>query len=234
MSQSTYDDGRATSDVAPLQLFENRTITQIKEISLSEGNISESPTGSLIATHRLINDPIDSQQTEPRRNRRVSKLPAKLNDYIIDNKLRHGLEKHVHYAKLIFVNYYFATTLNKSVEPSTYYEDALNSKWIEAMNDEIAALYRNNTWIVTDLSKGRKDDFVEDVHMTMPMGVDDNNCNEVFTRKSISGFVVMIGRCLVSWKSKKHPTISKSLTEDEYKCLVASTCEIASNPVFHE
>ncbi|GKF58320.1 ribonuclease H-like domain-containing protein, partial [Tanacetum coccineum] len=54
------------------------------------------------------------------------------------------------------------------------------------------------------------------------------------TRKSISGFVVMIRRCLVSWKSKKHPTISKSSTEDEYKCLAASTCEIASNPVFHE
>ncbi|GJS15285.1 hypothetical protein Tco_0409757 [Tanacetum coccineum] len=145
------------SDVAPLQLFENRTITQIEEISLSEGNISKSPTGSSsIATHRLINDPIDSLQTEPRRTRRVSKLPAKLNHYVIDNKLRYGLEKHVHYAKFIFMNYYFATTLNKSVEPSTYYEDALNSKWIKAINDEIVALYRNNTWTVTDLPKGRK------------------------------------------------------------------------------
>ncbi|GJZ53678.1 hypothetical protein Tco_0608563, partial [Tanacetum coccineum] len=39
---------------------------------------------------------------------------------------------------------------------------------------------------------------------------------------------------LVSWKSKKHPIVSMSSREDEYRCLAASTCEIASNPVFHE
>ncbi|GJY22792.1 reverse transcriptase domain-containing protein, partial [Tanacetum coccineum] len=46
------------------------------------------------------------------------------------------------------------------------------------------------------------------------------------TRKSVSGFVVVIGNCPVSWKSKMQPTISRSLTEVEYRCLAASTCEV--------
>ncbi|GKE59113.1 ribonuclease H-like domain-containing protein, partial [Tanacetum coccineum] len=136
-------------------------------ISLSEGNVSESPTGSSSTpTHRLINDPIDSLQTKPRMTSRVFKLRARLNDYVIDTKLRYGLEKHVNYAKLKPTGLaHLATKGNleevflersQSVEPSTYYEAALNPKWIEAMNDEIVALYRNNTWIVTDLPKDRK------------------------------------------------------------------------------
>nr|GEV78930.1 ribonuclease H-like domain-containing protein [Tanacetum cinerariifolium] len=90
------------------------------------------------------------------RSSRVSKLPAKLNDYVVDSKLKYGLEKHVSYAKLNTVNYCFTTTFNKSVEPTSYYEAAKDLKWIEAMNEEIDALYRNYTWTIVDLSKGRK------------------------------------------------------------------------------
>nr|GEV20214.1 ribonuclease H-like domain-containing protein [Tanacetum cinerariifolium] len=57
-----------------------------------------------------------------RRFTRVSKLAAKFNGYVIDSNLRHGFEKHVSYAKLNSLNYYFATTLHKSFEPATYHE----------------------------------------------------------------------------------------------------------------
>ncbi|GKA96171.1 retrotransposon protein, putative, ty1-copia subclass [Tanacetum coccineum] len=145
------------TDAIPSLLYENRTATQVEEISISEGNVYESPIGSSsIPTHRLISNHIDSLQTESRRTSSVSKLPAKLNNYVIDSKLRCGLEKHVYYVKLNYVNYCFATTLKKSIEPTTYYEYALNRTWIEAMNDEIVALYKNNTWTITDLPKGRK------------------------------------------------------------------------------
>ncbi|GKA58572.1 ribonuclease H-like domain-containing protein [Tanacetum coccineum] len=66
------------------------------------------------------------------------------------------IEKHVNYSKLNSVNYCFATTLNKSVEPSTYYDVVKDAGWVEAMNNEIEALIRKNTWTITDLPIGRK------------------------------------------------------------------------------
>nr|GEV40426.1 ribonuclease H-like domain-containing protein [Tanacetum cinerariifolium] len=76
---------------------------------------------------------------------RPSKLPAKLNDYVVDSKLKYGIEKHNNYAKLNYINYYFTTTLNKSVELVTYYEAIKDNSWIEAKNNEIEALNRNTT-----------------------------------------------------------------------------------------
>ncbi|GJR45382.1 putative reverse transcriptase domain-containing protein [Tanacetum coccineum] len=142
LTQSPYDEGRATSVV--------------EDMSLSEGSLSENNSGSLsVQTHNLTTNPIDSVQLEPRRSSRVTKLPAKLNDYVVDSKLKYGLEKHVSYAKLNTVNYFFATTLNKSIKPTSYYEAATDPKSIEAMNEEIDALYRNCTWTIVDLPKGR-------------------------------------------------------------------------------
>ncbi|GKB62144.1 ribonuclease H-like domain-containing protein [Tanacetum coccineum] len=108
----------------------------------------------IMITHSYLR--IDKVQSEPRRSSRIPKLPAKLNDYVVDSKVKYGLEKHVSYTKLNSVNFCFDTTLNKSVEPSNYYEVASDPKWIEAMNEEIDALYRNFTWTIVDLPKERK------------------------------------------------------------------------------
>ncbi|GJS63107.1 ribonuclease H-like domain-containing protein [Tanacetum coccineum] len=46
------------------------------------------------------------------------------------------------------------------------------------------------------------------------------------TRKSVSGFCIYFCNNLVSWKSKKQATISRSYAESEYRCLTSTTCEI--------
>ncbi|CAM8973005.1 unnamed protein product [Rhodiola kirilowii] len=84
------------------------------------------------------------------------------------------------------------------------------------------------------------------------------------TRRSVSGFCVCLGSAIVSWKTKKQHTISRSSAESEYRSMAHVTCEliwissllkdlhvnhttpiplfcdskaavhIAKNPVFHE
>ncbi|GJX81437.1 hypothetical protein Tco_0330918, partial [Tanacetum coccineum] len=84
------------------------------------------------------------------------------------------------------------------------------------------------------------------------------------SRKSVSGLCVYFCGNLVSWKSKKQATISRSSTKAEYRCMASTACkiirithllndlglegllpvplycdstsaiQIAANPVFHE
>ena len=99
---------------------------------------------------------ISQEQPELRRSSRPTKLPARFNDFVVSSSAKYGIEKYVCYSRLSSVNYCFSTTLNKAVIPTSYEEASKNPNWIQAINNEVTALKRNDTWTECDLPPGRK------------------------------------------------------------------------------
>ncbi|GKC75984.1 ribonuclease H-like domain-containing protein [Tanacetum coccineum] len=71
-------------------------------------------------------------------------------------RVKYGIEKYVGYSKLNSKNYCFITQLNKNFEPKSFFEASKFSHWIDSMNQEMNALFRNGTWEIVDLPIGRK------------------------------------------------------------------------------
>nr|GEX93053.1 ribonuclease H-like domain-containing protein [Tanacetum cinerariifolium] len=108
----------------------DKSATPVDETNSSEGNVGIN-LEVLVFQNILKNK---NEEVDLRRSSRTSKLPAKLNDYVLNN----------------------TASLNKSCEPSSFKEASKDVNWINDMNNEMRALYENNTWELVDLPYGRK------------------------------------------------------------------------------
>nr|GFA09804.1 ribonuclease H-like domain-containing protein [Tanacetum cinerariifolium] len=119
-------------------------VTTLEDNISSEGNLDQNPSVSTQGTQNL------------RRTSRQSVFSRNYNDFVMDSKVEYGLEKYVRYSKLNSKNYFFVTQLNKNCKPKTFFKASKFSHWTDAMNSEMDALLRNNTWDIIDLPNDRK------------------------------------------------------------------------------
>ncbi|GJR03270.1 putative RNA-directed DNA polymerase [Tanacetum coccineum] len=129
---------------------------EIVHEDLDTSNDEPSKIDAFVASESIPESVPTTSSPHVRRSERTSVFPRKYNDFVIDSKVKYGLENYVSYVNLSVENKCFTTELNKSLEPRSFFEASKDQHWIEAMNNEMDALYRNDTWEIVELPFGRK------------------------------------------------------------------------------
>nr|GEV96804.1 TMV resistance protein N-like [Tanacetum cinerariifolium] len=206
------------------------TASSMDDHPISEGNV---PCVQNVPTYDSSNRTNDDNHVcvNTRRSSRVSKLPDKLNDFVLDNKVKYGLIRKAIRSKWVYkikyktdgkVERYKARVVAKGFgqKEGVDYEEIISPVvkmstvrcFINMAIQKSCNIFQmdvNNAFLYGDLT--------EDVYMIHPLGFFDKNEKKVCKQKS-----------------KKQATLSRSSAEAEYRSMASAVCEIATNPVMHE
>ncbi|KAJ0456204.1 putative RNA-directed DNA polymerase [Helianthus annuus] len=141
-----------STSATPTDVEQSSSTSGVESSSRSEGFDRAENT----ETSNDENNLSEGNRSNVRRSNRNSTLPKRFEDFVLNSKTKYSLDKVVRYSCLSAENLCFTTMLNKISEPTCYEEAAKDPRWVEAMNKEMEALFRNNTWTLADLPQNRK------------------------------------------------------------------------------
>ena len=108
--------------------------------------------------------------------------------------------------------------------PDISYAVGILSQFMERpTKTHMKALLRVVRYLKKDIGNGLLFEKGQDMNLRVFSDSDYAGCP--FSRRSISGYCVMFGNSLISWKSKKQQTVSRSSAEAEYRAMAHATCE---------
>ncbi|CAM8953513.1 unnamed protein product [Rhodiola kirilowii] len=129
------------------------------EVDNSEFQVESHATVPNSNGDHLSGDSVPIPTVTLRKSARQHKPPVWAKDYVCSTLTKrtspHTMDHFVSYSKCAPHHSAFAIKISSMKEPTSFNQASKDDKWLEAMHKEITALETNNTWILTELPKGK-------------------------------------------------------------------------------